>query len=130
MLWTGLFQTWDMFAPNPLPLNTYVKAVVITEHHVRVWDFPRMDQLSLGQRYQKERYRKFVENMLLEQNEALLPDVVRHIARMYNDPFDPSRKVMLIKYQSEITPGPDDQHEPKPKPSDFYDEYLGPEDLR
>ena len=130
MLWTGLFQTWDMFAPNPLPLNTYVKAVVITEHHVRVWDFPRMDQLSLGQRYQKERYRKFVENMLLEQNEALLPDVVRHIARMYNDPSDPPRKVMLIKYQSEIPPGSDDQHEPKPKPSDFYDEYLGAEDLR
>jgi hypothetical protein len=130
MLWTGLFQTWDMFAPNPPPTNTYVKAVVITEHHLRVWAFPRMDQLSFGQRYQKERYRKFLENMLLEQNAPLLPDVVRHIARFYNDPSDPPRKVMLIKFQSDITPGSSDQPEPKSKPSDLYDEYLGPEDLR
>jgi hypothetical protein len=130
MLWTGLFQTWDMFAPNPPPTNTYVKAVVITDHHIRVWAFPQMDQLSLGRRYQKERYRKFVENMLLEQNAALLPDVVRHIARFYNDPSDPPQKVMLIKFQSDITPGTGDRTEPKPKPSDFYDEYLGPEDLK
>lgn len=130
MLWTGLFQTWDMFAPDPASRNTYIKAVVITEHHIHVWTFPRMDQLSFWQRYQKERYRKFVENMLPEQNAAVLPDVVRHIARFYNDPSDPPRKVMLIKFQSDIMPGSGDQPEPKPKPSDLYDEYLGPEDLR
>jgi hypothetical protein len=131
MLWTGLFQTWDMFAPNPVPTNTYIKAVVITQnHHLRVWAFPRMDELSLAKRYQKERYRKFLENMLLEQNAALLPDVVRHIARFYNDPADPPEKVMLIKFQADITPGSGDRPEPKPKPSDLYEEYLGPEDLR
>ena len=130
MLWTGLFQTWDMFAPNPPPTNTYVKAVVITDHHIHVWAFPQMNQLSFAQRYQKERYRKFVENMLLEQNAALLPDVVRHIARFYNSPSDPPEKVMLIKFQSDITPGSGNQPEPKPRPSDLYDEYLGPEDLK
>lgn len=128
MLWTGLFQTWDMFAPNPPPSNIYVKAVVITDHHIHVWTFPRMDELSLAQRYQKERYRKFVENMLLEQNQPLLPDVVRHIARFYDGPSDHPRKVMLIKFQSDIPPG--NQPEPTPRPSDLYDEYLGPEDLR
>ena len=130
MLWTGLFQTWDMFAPNPPSTNVYVKAVVITDHHIHVWTFPQMDQLSFGQRYQKERYRKFLENMLLEQNAALLPDLVRHIARFYNDPSDPPHKVMLIKFQSEIKPGSGDKPEPKAKPYDLYDEYLGPEDLK
>jgi hypothetical protein len=130
MLWTGLFQTWDMFAPNPLPTNIYIKAFVVTEHHIHVWSFPRMDQLSFGQRYEKERYRKFVENMLLDQNADLLPDVVRHIARFYNDPSDPPQKVMLIKFQSDISPGSGDQPEPRPRASDLYDEYLGPEDLK
>jgi hypothetical protein len=130
MLWAGLFQTWDTFAPNPVSTNTYIKAVVITEHHVHVWTFPQMDQLSFGQRYQKERYRKFVETMQLEPNAAVLPDVVRHIARLYNDPSDPPQKVMLIKFQSDITPGSDDLPEPRPRPSDLYDEYLGPGDLR
>ena len=30
MLWTGLFQRWDMFAPDPTAVNSYVKAVVIS----------------------------------------------------------------------------------------------------
>ena len=92
--------------------------------------FPQMDQLSFGQRYQKERYRKFLENMTLERNAAMLPDVVRHIAELYNDPADLPQKVLLIKFQSDITPGSDDKHEPRPKPSDFYDQYIEPEDLK
>jgi hypothetical protein len=130
MLWTGLFQSWDMFAPNPMPANTYFKAVVITKNHVRVWDFPRMDELSLGERYRKERYRKFLENIAVEQNAAVLPDVVRHIARFYDDPSDPPQKVMLVRYQSDITPGSNDEDENKSKASDFYDEYIEPQDLR
>ena len=130
MLWTGLFQSWDMFAPNPVSTNTYFKAVVITQHHVHVWDFPRMEELSFGQRYQKERYRKFLENMALDQNAAVLPDVVTHIARFYNNPSDPPQKVMLVSYQSDITPGSDDTHQPRPKVSDFYDDYIEPGDLR
>lgn len=120
-----------MFAPNPIRANTYYKAIVITQkHHIRVWAFPQMEQLSFGQRYQKERYRKFLENMSLENNAAVLPDVVRHIARFYNDPSDLPEKVLLIRFQSDIKPGSDDEHEPRPKPSDFYDEYIEPEDLR
>ncbi len=26
MVWTGLFQSWDTFAPNPIRLNSYAKA--------------------------------------------------------------------------------------------------------
>jgi hypothetical protein len=130
MLWTGLFQSWDMFAPNPVPVNTYFKAVVITKNHVRVWDFPRMEELSFGERYRKERYRKFLENMSLDQNSDALPDVARHIAGFYDDPSDPAQKVMLVRYQSDITPGSDDEHQPRPKASDFYDEYIEPKDLR
>jgi hypothetical protein len=130
MLWTGLFQSWNMFSPNPVVTNTYFKAVVITEnHHMQVWAFPQMDQLSYGQRYQKERYRKFLENMLLEQNAPMLPDVVSHIARLYNNPADLPQQVLLIKFQSDITLGSDDEHEPTPKPSDFYDQYIEPGDL-
>jgi hypothetical protein len=129
MLWTGLFQSWDTFAPDPVRTNTYVKAIVITQKgHVRVWSFPRMDQLGFGQRYEKERYRKFVEDVLREQNALLLPDVARHIARFYNDPADRPQKVLLIKFQTDITPG--SEHEREPKPTEFYDEDIDPEDLR
>ena len=88
MRWTGLFQRWDMFAPNPVPTNTVIKAVVITDHHIRVWEYPRMDKLGFGERYRKERYRKFAENLLQDRTALLLADVSKRIARFYNDPAD------------------------------------------
>ena len=69
MLWTGLFQSWDTFAPDPLAVNSYVKAVVVTrDRRIHVWAFPRMEELSFSERYRKERYRKFAEVMLQEKN--------------------------------------------------------------
>jgi hypothetical protein len=131
MRWTGLFQTWNMFAPNPILKNTYIKAVVITEHHhIHTWDYPRMDQLGFGERYRKERYRKFAENLLEDRNSLLLADVVKHIARFYNDPDDPPEKVILLKYETEIRPWISNGNEPAPPPSVLYEDYIDPADLR
>jgi hypothetical protein len=128
MLFTGLFQSWDTFAPNPRPVNTYIKAVVITQnHHLHVFMFPRMEQLSYWERYKKERYRKFKEN--IEKNVLILPDVVRYVARSFNDPADPPYKVTLIQFQSDIAPGNGD-YDPLPKPGILYEQYIEPGDLK
>src|ERR1700723_3937488 len=72
LLWSGLFQAWDMFSPMPKATNTYLEAVIIyKDGSTQMWDFPRMELLSLSQKYSKERYRKFVE-ILLDQNNAAL----------------------------------------------------------
>ena len=130
MRWTGLFQTWDMFAPNPVPTNTTIKAVVITDHHMHVWEYPRMDKLGFGERYRKERYRKFAENLLQDRTALLLGDVSKHIARFYNDPDDPPEKVILLKYESEIRPWTEDGSVPAVNPSVLYEGYIDPADLR
>ena len=129
MRWTGLYQTWDMFGPDPEKVNSYVKSVIVTQdHHMRVWSFPRMEELSFGKRYEKERYRKFLEVLPQTQFALLWPDVARHLARSLNGQADPSDKVMLIQFQSEIRPGVDDSHAPTPRPNVFYDDYLQPGD--
>ena len=131
MIWSGLFQTWDMFAPNPSSVNSYIKAIVITRnHHLKVWTFPRMEELSIGERYRKERYRKFVEVLPNPQNGILWPAVAGHAARLFNNPNDPPEKVMLIQFRADITPGEDESHEPVPEPNVFYDDYVEPGDLR
>ena len=92
MLWSGLFQSWDTFAPNPPNVNSYVKAVVVTQDlHIHVWAFPRMEELSYSERYRKERYRKFAEVMLQANNAAILPDVAKHIARSFKGHASPRR---------------------------------------
>ena len=131
MAWSGLFQSWDTFAPNPPTANTYVKAVVVTQdHRIHVWAFPRMEELSYGQRYFKERYRKFSEVMLQPSSAAILPDIAKHIARSFNSPTDPPEKVLMVQYQTDITPGMDKTRAPTPKEFAFYDDYVQPENLK
>ncbi len=104
MLWSGLFQAWDTFAPSPKLVNTYMEANVIgRDGRIQVWKFPRMEQLSLLQRYSKERYRKFTENIADNKNSGLLPAVARHLARSFNNPANPPEIVMLIQHWSDIT---------------------------
>jgi hypothetical protein len=129
--WSGLFQSWDTFAPNPPTANSYVKAAVVTRnHHIHVWAFPRMEELSYSERYRKERYRKFAEVMLQPNNAAILPDIAKYIARSFNSQTDPPERVLLVQYQTDITPGADETRVPIPKPFAFYDDYVQPEDLK
>jgi hypothetical protein len=125
MLWTGLFQRWDMFAPDPPTVNTYVKTVVISrDRHMQVWSFPRMEELGFGERYRKERYRKFLEVLPQQQNASLWPDVARHVAMQFSSQTDPPDKVLLIEFQSDIHLGAEGS--PAPRPNIFYEDYLQP----
>src|SRR6201985_661708 len=98
MRWSGLFQSWDMFGPDPVKVNTYVKAVVISrDRHMQVWSFPKMEDLGLEERFRKERYRKFLEVLPLPQYAPLWPGVATHLARLLNNPADPPDKILLIE---------------------------------
>lgn len=93
-LWFGLFQSWDMFCPTPKSSNSYIEAIVIyADGAEKSWTFPRMEQLSLTQRYIKERYRKFGEKLPLEQNDVIWADIARHIAHANSTPSNPVKMV-------------------------------------
>lgn len=131
-LWSGLFQSWNAFAPAPKALNSYVEAVVIYhDGRVRTWKFPRMEQLPLTERYYKERYRKYVENLKEDSSVALWPDAARYVARLNNNPADPPEIVMLIRHWSDIVPHNDgSSHAESPHVQIFYEYKVKPEDLQ
>ena len=133
MLWSGLFQSWDTFAPNPIAVNSFVEAVVITQsHQQKVWAFPRMNHLGFAERYEKERYRKFAEVLPAPANAILWPGVATHIARLFDNPSDPPEMILLIDFQAPITPWKDTSAGPIPKPRLFYEyvNYAQPKDLQ
>jgi hypothetical protein len=131
MRWSGLFQSWDMFGPDPVKVNSYVKAVIISrDHHMQVWSFPKMEDLGFGERFRKERYRKFLEVLPQPQFAPLWPDVAVHLARSLNNPADPPDKILLIQFQSDIHPGADEASEPPARPNVFYEAFLPPGALR
>jgi hypothetical protein len=131
MLWSGLFQSWDIFAPTPRTVNDYVQGVVITKDgRIHTWKFPRMEQLSITERYYRERYRKFIENFQEERYSALWPDIARHLARMYNNPDNPPEIVMLVRYWSDIPPPTSGPYRPEPERARIFFEYrIRPGDL-
>jgi hypothetical protein len=104
-LWAGLFQSWDMFAPIPKAANAYIEAeVVYRDGSRKSWAFPRMEELGLSEKYFQERYRKFSENLSRDENDPLLLDAARRIARLNSTPANPVKTVILIHKWSFIVP--------------------------
>ena len=106
MLWTGLFQKWDMFAPDPSKLNNYVTATVIyRDGRTSEWSFPRMETLGIVDKYFKERYRKYAcDNLRIDSRAGLWPDAARYIARANTNPSAQPLEVDLVRHWSEVPP--------------------------
>jgi hypothetical protein len=103
LCWIGLFQTWDMFAPTPKHRNSYLEAMVVyADGSTDYWNFPRMDRLSLGERYVKERYRKFEEVLTDDKYSDLWPDAARCVARQVATGKKRPDMVMLILNWSDL----------------------------
>jgi hypothetical protein len=106
MLWTGLFQKWDMFAPDPSKLNNYVTAnVIYRDGRTAQWTFPRMENLGYVDKYFKERYRKYAsDNLRLDTHSALWPDAARYVARAVATPSETPAEIDLVRHWSEVQP--------------------------
>ena len=56
----GFDQDYSMFAPKPRDDNLHLLAIVMhKDGAAEIWRYPRMEELDLLTRMQKERYRKF-----------------------------------------------------------------------
>jgi hypothetical protein len=131
MVFSGLYQGWDMFAPKPMSLNTYLQAeITYRSGRTRLWRFPRPQDAGYVQRMFLERQRKWAsERLRVDENAALWPDAARYVARLNGDPNDPPASVTLIRYWSEIAPPKSGKPEPWQHDS-FFTYAVTPADLR
>jgi hypothetical protein len=106
LVWSGLFQKWDMFAPDPSKLNCYVGAQIVRrDGQSELWMFPRMENLGVVDKYFKERYRRFANDSIRRDlNAPAWPDTARYIARLNNSEANPPVAVNLVRYWSEVPP--------------------------
>jgi hypothetical protein len=131
-LWSGLFQSWDTFAPMPKATNSYLEAIILyKDGSTLIWSFPRMELLSLTDRYVQERHRKFVESVLDDKNSAIWPDVARYVARLNSHDAERPQKVMLVVRWSDIVHNADGTFTSSPWDENvFYSYDVKPGDLQ
>lgn len=61
---TGLWQGWNMFAPNPASTDLWMDSVVTYEDGTAdIQPYPRIYTMPILEKYPKERFRKYRENL-------------------------------------------------------------------
>jgi len=106
LLSTGMWQYWDMFAPNPSNLDLWVDAEVLFQNGSRrVYAYPRIAKLPIPLKYVQERFRKFAERAHSEEFHYAWPAFAQRIAlSAFDDPADPPVQVVLRRHFREILP--------------------------
>src|SRR4051794_29910788 len=84
-LQTGLWHTWNMFAPMPLVVHFDVRGQVkYLDGSTAEWIAPRVEDYPVLQRTTKERYRKWREKIRTDDYRIVWPEAARFIAREMN----------------------------------------------
>lgn len=96
----GVWQSWDMFAPNPSNRDVWGSAKIeFADGSVKDWVYPRMKAYGYVEKYMKERYRKFWERVNLDNWYYLRQPTCEWIAHINNtDPNNPPVKVTLYMH--------------------------------
>ncbi len=94
---TGFWQYWDMFAPNPARTDQWCDAEVIyLDGRVKRYAYPRMAALSIWQKFVEERYRKLFERVAKDESSYLWPSFGLRIALINDDLENPPVKIRLF----------------------------------
>jgi len=107
----GLWQSWDMFAPDPLPIDLFVSFVAELDDGTTVErELTNTPTLGLVTRYTRERWRRFCNDHLrLDENRRLWPGAARWFAARLERETGRrvTRLVLWRHWRPVLPPGPD-----------------------
>jgi hypothetical protein len=99
--WAGLWQGWDMFAPNPRDEDVFVSTeIYFADGTQKTSIVTKMSNFSYLERYQKERWRKFFnDNLRLDSNKAMWNAAAEWFAREASlENGHPVARVELVRH--------------------------------
>lgn len=115
LTFTGLWQSWDMFAPVPQSFTAQVEAVVTyAGGRQTTWQIPGPEQVRFG-KYRFDRWRKWRDAVRSDTNWSIWPDAARLAARLNGDPSHLAVTVELVRRWGDVPP---------PRPGDFQPRTL------
>ena len=84
----SLYQSWEMFAPNPARTNIHISAEIVFDDGSKMnWNFPRSSEMSIVERYVLgERWRKLLsEGVRKDKNKLMWEDAAKYVLRKNRD---------------------------------------------
>ena len=97
--WTfcGLYQSWSLFSPSIRQLNYYPSAVITFEDGSKtLWEPPLMDRLSLIERFQREKFRKWsIDSLPWPRFKNFWVDFAQFVGHQYYNPANKPVSVSL-----------------------------------
>lgn len=101
LFYTGGWQAWNMFSPNPSQFDAYYDAeITYLDGTKEIVPYPRMYTMTLTEKYLKERFRKYSERFNNEKTESwkwpALAQWMAHIS--YHDPNNPPTVVVMRRH--------------------------------
>jgi hypothetical protein len=101
---TGLWQSWDMFAPHPQSSTAEVEALVThADGQQTTWRIAGPEQVRVG-KFRLDRWRKWRDAIRADVNWTVWPDAARFAARLSTDPSNPPLRVELVRRWGEVPP--------------------------
>lgn len=105
---SGVWQYWDMFAPNPASVDIWFDAqVTFKDGTIATFKYPRMKTLPIPEKYFRERYRKYLERLTVDNYAWKWPHTGYWVAKeSWKDPSNPPVKIELVRHWKNILPPP------------------------
>ncbi|MBI3893013.1 MAG: hypothetical protein HY303_15955 [Candidatus Wallbacteria bacterium] len=121
LLWTGCWELWDMFAPNPPDWNTRLEAVVTFQDGSQsTFDFARPELLPPARRFLEQLQRQWKDRLLRPEYAAALPDAAQYVARLHAAGSRRPVRVRLRRISVSIPPPEAAAVPEKPRAEDLY----------
>ncbi|MCU0316355.1 MAG: hypothetical protein MUC92_07165 [Fimbriimonadaceae bacterium] len=108
MLSTGLWQSWDMFAPDPSKVDIWRDSIVTFQDGTEtIHPYPRMKTLPIAEKYLFERFRKYNERLNNDSYGWKWRHTSYRVAyEAWKDPANPPTRVQLRRHWLPIQPPP------------------------
>lgn len=108
MIPLGLWQSWWMFAPDPMRVTATLESEVIDAKGIRhLFEFPRIADLPWWQKLPRFRHPKFTCNLLVEEYKIQREFTARHVLRQLKlEPEDyPVHVSLFCQLKDQPPPG-------------------------
>ena len=127
---TGLWQSWNMFAPNPSDTDVYIEATIKYEDGTEeIRSFYRIYDMPIPQKYVFERYRKYREYLSDDYYRWKWPQTAMRMAlEARRETGKEPELVVLTRYWNR-TESPDEEQSDEYNAYDFYRRYVTDEEL-